>query len=64
MHPLWFRKRETSFEILDILRLVCVFATRWGPCPAAGVSLRYDGSQKHWQEFSWSLFVGLECVCL
>ena len=27
-----------------------------------GTSLRFDGSQKHWQEFSWSLLLCLECV--
>ena len=39
-----------------------MFATRWGTFPAAGTSLRFDGSQKHWQEFSWSPLLGLACV--
>ena len=61
-HLLLFRKQEASFEILDILRLVSVFVTRWGLFPAVDTSLRFDGSQKHWQELSWSLLLGLECV--
>ena len=32
--------------------------------PAADTGLRFDGPQKHWQEFSWSLLLGLECVSL